>query len=103
CRPGTQDGLTESVAAANRKTIVVLDTGGPVLMPWINQVAGVIEAWYPGQEDGNAIAAILYGDFNPSAKLPLTFPRTASGIPTSSRQQWPGIDGESKYSERLNI
>jgi beta-glucosidase len=101
--PGNQDALIEAVAAANRKTIVVLDTGGPVLMPWINQVAGVIEAWYPGQEDGNAIAAILYGDFNPSAKLPLTFPRTASGIPTSSRQQWPGIDGESKYLERLNI
>ena len=82
---------------------MVLDTGGPVLMPWIDKVAGVIEAWYPGQEDGNAIASILYGDVNPAAKLPLTFPRTASAIPTSSEQQWPGVDGRSVYSEKLNV
>ena len=75
-----QDKLVEEVARVNPRTIVVLDTGGPVLMPWADQVAGIIEAWYPGQEDGNAIAAVLYGDVNPSAKLPLTFPRTATEI-----------------------
>ncbi|HEV2326659.1 MAG TPA: glycoside hydrolase family 3 C-terminal domain-containing protein [Terracidiphilus sp.] len=101
--PGNQDALIRAVTAANKKTIVVLDTGGPVLMPWIDEVAGVIEAWYPGQEDGNAIAAILYGDYDPSAKLPLTFPRSATAIPTASEQQWPGIDGESKYTERLDV
>jgi beta-glucosidase len=101
--PGNQDALIEAVAAANKNTIVVLDTGGPVLMPWIDQVAGVVEAWYPGQEDGNAIAAIIYGDFNPSAKLPLTFPRTATAIPTASQQQWPGVNGESAYSEQLDV
>jgi beta-glucosidase len=101
--PGTQDQLISTVAAVNKKTIVVLDTGGPVLMPWIDQIAGVIEAWYPGQEDGNAIAAVLYGDFNPSAKLPLTFPRSADSIPTARPDQWPGVNGLSTYTEKLNV
>jgi len=101
--PSKQDQLIAAVAAANKQTIVVLDTGGPVLMPWAGQVAGIIEAWYPGQEDGNAIAAILYGDVNPSAKLPLTFPRTAAEIPTAKKEQWPGVDGHSQYSEGLNV
>ena len=91
------------MAQANPRTIVVLDTGGPVLMPWADQAAAIIEAWYPGQEDGNAIAAILYGDVNPSARLPLTFPRTASAIPTAKPEQWPGVDGSSIYSEKLNV
>ena len=72
-------------------------------MPWISDVAAVIEAWYPGQEDGNAIAAVLYGDVNPSAKLPLSFPRTAAEIPTAQKDQWPGADGRSTYSEKLNV
>lgn len=101
--PNGQDALVEDVAAANPNTIVVLDTGGPVLMPWIDKVRGVIEAWYSGQEDGNAIAAILYGDVNPSGKLPLTFPRSAMEIPTSTRKQWPGVDGNSIYSEKLDV
>lgn len=101
--PDNQDALIEAVAAANKNTIVVLDTGGPVLMPWVNQVAGVIQAWYSGQEDGNAIAAILYGDVNPSAKLPLTFPRGAAAIPTASKEQWPGVDGKSHYTEKLEV
>jgi beta-glucosidase len=101
--PGAQDQLIAVVAAVNKKTIVVLDTGGPVLMPWIDTVAGVIEAWYPGQEDGNAIAAVLYGDVNPSAKLPLSFPRFAAEIPTAQLQQWPGVNGLSTYSEKLNV
>ena len=101
--PGNQDRLIAAVAAANKKTIVVLDTGGPVLMPWVGSIAGLIEAWYPGQEDGNAIAAVLYGDVNPSAKLPLSFPRTATEIPTAQKEQWPGVDGRSVYSEKLNV
>jgi beta-glucosidase len=101
--PDNQDQLISAVAAANPNTIVVLNTGGPVLMPWIDQVRGLLEAWYPGQEDGNAIAAILYGDVNPAAKLPLTFPRAADSIPTASPQQWPGVQGLSTYSEKLNV
>jgi beta-glucosidase len=101
--PDNQDQLISAVAAANPNTIVVLDTGGPVLMTWITHVRGVIQAWYPGQEDGNAIAAILYGDVNPAAKLPLTFPRSESAVPTASAQQWPGVNGISKYDEKLNV
>jgi beta-glucosidase len=95
--------MISAVAQANKHVIVVLDTGGPVLMPWADNVAGIIEAWYPGQEDGNSLAAILYGDFNPSAKLPLTFPRSGDAIPTASKEQWPGVGGRSIYSEKLNV
>lgn len=101
--PNNQDALIASVAAANQRTIVVLDTGGPVLMPWIDRVAGVLQAWYSGQEDGNAIASVLYGDVNPGAKLPVTIPRTADKIPTASKEQWPGVEGKSHYSEKLNV
>jgi beta-glucosidase len=101
--PDHQDQLIAAVAHANPNTIVVLDTGGPVLMPWLENVRGLIEAWYSGQEDGNAIAAILYGDADPSGKLPLTFPRSAKQIPTATFSQWPGVNGDSKYSEKLNV
>ena len=70
---------------------------------WVDNIRGLIEAWYPGQEDGTAIAAILYGDVNPSGKLPLTFPRTADEIPTSTAAQWPGVNGNSTYSEKLDV
>lgn len=86
-----QDQLIAQVAAANPHTIVVLNTGGPVLMPWLSQIQGLFEAWYPGQEDGNAIAALLFGDANPSAKLPETFPRSQADTPIQSPQQFPGI------------
>lgn len=101
--PGNQDKLISTVAKANRNTIVVLNTGGAVLMPWIDSIRGVVEAWYPGQEDGNALAAILYGDVDPSGKLPLTFPRTENEVPTASKQQWPGVNGDSIYSEKLDV
>jgi beta-glucosidase len=101
--PDNQDQMISAVAAANRNTIVVLNTGGAVLMPWIAKVRGVIEGWYPGQEDGNALAAILYGDVDPSGRLPLTFPRTGNEVPTASKQQWPGVDGNSIYSEKLDV
>ena len=101
--PNHQDELVEAVAAANPNTIVVLNTGGPVLMPWVEKIRGLIEAWYPGQGDGTAIAAILYGDVNPSGKLPLTFPRAADEIATSTAAQWPGVNGNSTYSEKLDV
>ncbi len=101
--PGHQDQLISAVAGTNPNTIVVLDTGGPVLMPWIDKIRGLVEAWYPGQEDGNAIAAILYGDADPAGKLPLTFPQTATDIPTGTPSQWPGVNGNSTYSEKLNV
>src|SRR5262249_32597407 len=72
--PGDQDALIEAVAAANPRTVVVLHPSGPVLMPWLSRVAAAVEAWYPGERSGEAIAAVLFGDVNPSGKLPMTFP-----------------------------
>jgi beta-glucosidase len=73
--PYGQDALIEAVASANPRTIVVLETGNPVAMPWIDRVSGVLESWYPGQEGGQAIADVLFGAVNPSGRLPITFPR----------------------------
>ncbi len=101
--PNDQDALIESVAAANPNTIVVLNTGGPVLMPWLHQVRAVLEAWYPGQEDGNAIAALLFGDVDPSGHLTETFPTSLSAMPTSSRFRFPGVGGAVHYSEGLDV
>ncbi len=101
--PYNQNQLISAVAAANPNTVVVLNTGGAVLMPWLSHVAGVLEAWYPGQQDGQAAAALLFGDVNPSGKLPLTFPASAKETPTSSRARWPGIDMTTRYSEGLYV
>src|ERR1700722_2145002 len=79
--PEHQDALIEQVAAANPKTIVVLETGTAVLMPWIDKVGGVLEAWYAGSKGADAVANILFGDVNPSAKLPMTFPRSEADLP----------------------
>ena len=79
--PGKQDHLVSAVAAANPHTVVVLETGGPVAMPWIGQVNAALEAWFPGIRGGEAIASILFGDVNPSAKLPVTFARNEFDLP----------------------
>jgi beta-glucosidase len=79
--PDRQDALIGAVAAANPHTIVVLETGGPVTMPWIGQVSAALEAWYPGIRGAEAIANILFGDVNPSAKLPLTFAKSEADLP----------------------
>ncbi len=79
--PDNQDALIGAVAAANSKTAVVLETGGPVLMPWLPKVPAVIEAWYPGQRGGEAIAAVLTGAVNPSGRLPITFPAAEAQAP----------------------
>jgi beta-glucosidase len=79
--PENQDALIEQVAAANPRTIVVLETGSAVTMPWLNQVRGVLEAWYAGSKGADAVANILFGEVNPSAKLPMTFPRSEADLP----------------------
>lgn len=76
--PQDQDRLIRAVSRANPNTVVVLSTGGPVLTPWLDQVDGVLEAWFPGEEQGRAVADVLYGDVNPGGKLPVTFPATES-------------------------
>ena len=78
-----------AVAAANRHTIVVLETGDPVTMPWIDNVSAVLEAWYPGIRGAEAIANILFGEVNPCAKLPVTFPRSEADLSHSKLTQQP--------------
>ena len=79
--PENQDELIAKVAAANPHTVVVLETGGPVTMPWIDQVPAVVEAWYAGSHGAQAVANILFGEVNPSAKLPVTFPKSEADLP----------------------
>jgi beta-glucosidase len=79
--PDNQDELIKKVAAVNPHTIVVLENGDPVLMPWLSSVKAVLESWYPGQRGGEAIANILFGDVNPSGKLPISFPKSVADLP----------------------
>jgi beta-glucosidase len=79
--PENQDALIAKVASANPRTIVVLETGSPVTMPWVDQVDGILEAWYAGSRGAEAVANLLFGDVNPSAKLPITFPKSDADLP----------------------
>jgi beta-glucosidase len=101
--PGTQNELIEQVAAANPHTVVVLNTGSAVTMPWLDSVSGVLESWYPGQSNGTAIARLLYGDVNPSGKLPVSFPKSLTDVPAATTAQWPGVNNQVQYSEGLNV
>lgn len=82
--PYGQDALIAAVAAAQPNSVAVLETGGPVLMPWLSQVPAVMQAWYPGQRGGEAIAAVLTGRVNPSGRLPITFPAAAAQAPRAA-------------------
>jgi beta-glucosidase len=95
--PAGQDGLIAAVAAANPHTVVVLETGGPVLMPWLDKTAAVLEAWYPGIEGADAIADILFGDVNPSGRLPITFPASLEQLPR------PKLDGLLDFDPRIPV
>ena len=79
--PIDQDALVAAVAAANPRTIVVMENGGAQVMPWLSQVAAALKAWYPGERGGQAIANILFGSVNPSGKLPITFPASVNDLP----------------------
>ncbi len=100
-----QDALISAVAAANPNTIVVIESSNPVVMPWLGQVAAVLEAWFPGQSGGPAIADLLFGVTNPSGKLPITFPASVSQLPRPITPQPP--DGSTpfdvNYSEGFNV
>jgi beta-glucosidase len=90
--PENQNAMIEAVAAANPHTIVVLETGGPVTMPWADSVNAIIEAWYPGIRGSEALANVLFGDVNPSGKLPLTFPRSEGDLPHPRHVDQPALD-----------
>ncbi|ACU75716.1 glycoside hydrolase family 3 domain protein [Catenulispora acidiphila DSM 44928] len=99
----SDNALISAVAKANPHTVVVLNTGSAVTMPWLSSVSGVFEAWYSGQEDGNAIADLLFGDVDPSGHLPVTFPTSLSQVPANTAAQWPGANNKVEYSEGLQV
>jgi beta-glucosidase len=99
--PGDQATLIEMVTAANPHTIVVLNGGSPIAMRWLDQAAAVVEAWYLGQETGNAIADVLFGDVNPSGKLPTTFPKRLHDNP--AYLNYPGENGKVHYGEGIFV
>jgi len=99
--PSEQNALIQRVAAANSNTVVVLNTGSAVTMPWLNEVAAVLQVGYPGQEAGNAIADLLFGDVNPSGKLTQTYPARLEDTP--SYLNFPGENGKVLYGERIFV
>lgn len=99
--PGQQAALIERVADANPNTAVILQSGSPVSMPWVNNVPAILQAWYPGQECGRAIADVLFGDTNPSGKLPQTFPMRLEDNPTYIN--YPGENGVVRYGEGIFV
>jgi beta-glucosidase len=98
---GEQNTLIERVAAVNKRTIVVINSGSPLTMPWLEHVAAVVQAWFPGQECGNAIADILFGDITPSGKLPQTFPVRLEDNPAYIN--YPGENDKVHYGEGLFV
>jgi beta-glucosidase len=97
------DTLISDVASANPNTVVVLDTGSAVTMPWLSSVPAVLEQWYPGQEDGTALANVLFGTFDPSGHLPVTFPTSLSQVPATTAAEFPGANGEVQYNEGIDV
>jgi beta-glucosidase len=113
--PDNQGDLISRVAAANPHTVVVIESGGPVTMPWIDQVSGILEAWYPGIRGGEAIARVLFGDANPSGRLPVSFPKSEADLPRRNvagmganagegvRRRQPMAPFDIDYSEGLKV
>ncbi|MFI0240452.1 beta-glucosidase [Streptomyces sp. NPDC016845] len=97
--PGDQNQLISQVAAVNARTIVVLNTDGPVAMPWAGDVAAVVQAWYGGRGTGSALAAVLFGDSDPGGRLPVTFPKDATQGPGTTRATYPGTDATVTFAE----
>src|SRR5512132_3096916 len=99
-----QGQLIQAVARANRRTVVVLNSGYPVLMPWVKQVRAILDMWYPGQEGGRATADLLVGAAVPGGKLPVTFPAREADAPTAtSPLRYPGVNGQEDYSEGIFV
>lgn len=99
--PQQQDALIAAVAAANPHAVVVLETGGPVTMPWLASVSAVLEAWYPGTSGGEAIASVLFGEVNPSGHLPATFPASEAQLPRPVLPGYPEV-ADARYDIEYN-
>ncbi len=111
--PGAQNELVSAVASANPNTVVVVNAGSPVAMPWFDEVAAVLVAWYPGQEFGGALADVLFGTAEPGGRLPVTYPTSMEKSPTATNVPHPDVrpelpdsgieDPRMEYTERLHI
>lgn len=101
--PADQNQLITAVAAANPRTIVVLNTDGPVAMPWLDDVEAVIQTWYGGRGMGTALAAVLFGDSDPSGRLPVTFPASTTQGPGTTTATYPGKNATVSYDEGTAI
>ena len=101
--PDGQDALIAAIAAANPRTVVVVHAGSPITMPWVNAVGAILEGWYPGGEDGEITAALLFGDAYPAGKLPITFPVELSDGPANTPERYPGVNGRVYYDEDLQV
>jgi len=101
--PAPQDALIRAVAAKSPSTTVVLNTGGPATMPWLDEVDAALQMWYPGQAGGDATAALLTGDEDPGGRLPVTFPRRQADSPVHSPDRYPGVNGRVHYDEDVFV
>ena len=96
--PSAQNALVSAVAKVNPRTVVVIQAGAPIVMPWIARVPAILDTWYPGQTDGRALANVLYGKVDPSGHLPVTFPARLADVPAASPARFPGVNGKVRYS-----
>jgi beta-glucosidase len=101
--PSAQDALIQAVAAANPNTVVVVDAGAPITMPWLSSVSSVVDAWYPGQTNGTALASVLFGDTDPSGHLPVTFPRSISQVSDANPAEFPGDGTEVFQNDGIDV
>ncbi|MGH3214949.1 MAG: glycoside hydrolase family 3 C-terminal domain-containing protein [Trebonia sp.] len=102
--PSAQDELISDVAAVNPHTVVVINAGAPIAMPWLNKVAAAVDAWYPGQSSGTALASVLFGQTDPGGHLPVTFPTSLSQVPASTTAEFPGNGTNAvQYSEGVDV
>lgn len=100
---GIQNALIDAAASANANTAAVLRTGGPIEMPWVDDVPAILQLWYPGMEDGNATANVVFGDTNPGGKLPITFGRSFDDYPADETHEYPGVNGQADYTEGVFV
>ncbi|OOQ88155.1 hypothetical protein PEBR_14087 [Penicillium brasilianum] len=100
--PGDQDALVSALLAANKSTVIINQSGAPVSFPWLSSASTVLQAWYGGQEAGNAIADVVVGRMNPSGRLPMTWPRSIDDVGHGAQDHiWPGVNGQIVYEEGI--